>query len=73
MKTKRFLVLAVVSSMVMSCMGGITAVAVSTELHEAYEVVDPEAAIPVISPESFTLTNGNIEGLTCTGMTKQET
>lgn len=72
MKTKRFLVLAVVSSMVMSCMGGITAVAVSTELHEAYEVVDPEAAIPVISPESFTLTNGNIEGLTCTGMTKGE-
>lgn len=72
MKTKRFLVLAVVLSMVMSCMGGITAVAVSTELHEAYEVVDPEAAIPVISPESFTLTNGNIEGLTCTGMTKGE-
>lgn len=72
MKTKRFLVLAVILSMVMSCVGGISAGAVSTELHETYEVTDPEAAIPTVSADSFALTNGTIEKVTCTGMTKGE-
>jgi len=74
MKQKRFLVSVLVLIIVMSCFGSISAIASTTsnELNEAYEAVNPEADIPVVEADALTLTNGTINNVICTGMTKSE-